>query len=74
MERVVHFPKEKEKEVLMLQRRERILVGGVPQICRLSQASAWLHATLHMDKNSGGEEEEGRLSCKCKLIPGVQES
>lgn len=35
-------------------RSERILVGGVPQICRQSQASAWLHATLHMEKTQGG--------------------
>lgn len=60
VEKVVHFPKERQKEVLMLQRSERILVGGVPHICRQSQASAWLHATLHMAAEDGGGGGRGR--------------
>lgn len=47
----VHFPKK---------RGERILGGSVPQICRQSQASAWLHATLHTEEVGGGGRKRKR--------------
>lgn len=58
----------------MLQRCEKILVGDVPQICRQSQASPGCMQPFTWTKTQGWEEEEGRLSCKYKHIPGVQES
>lgn len=52
--------------------------GGVKGSWRaevVSQASAWLHATLHMRKTGEEEEgEEGRLSWQCEPILCVQES
>lgn len=76
MERVVHFPKEKEKEVWMLQRSERILVGGVPQICRrrpsrgLAACNPSHGQKLKEEVGVGGGRGRGRASLLqvCQLI------